>query len=716
MAGNTGTNDALSKAAALTLALALTSSLGFGPPAAQAAQTTRYIYVNDNLPEPGRQTVEQADDGLVTVTYFYKNNGRGPELTERFRLAADGTFSEYHVVGNSTMGAKVDEHFERKGNAAEWHSTSERGSATLTDTGLYVPLNSSWAPISVFIAALAVRADGQMPLLPNGSLRQRKLDEVEVEREGQRQRVQLLAQTGLGLKPFLVWATTGATPRMFAYADLQGELFIEEGWQSNRKLLEAPQMAADQQLLGDMANRLRHPLPGLTVIRNARVFDSLTAQLGDMTDVYVLRGRITALLPADSDARDADNEIDAAGRVLLPGLFDMHGHVSKWDGAFNLAAGVTTVRDMGNDNPTLQRMLDERAAGVLLSPQVVPCGFLEGVSPYSSSLGFTISTLGEAKVAVDWYAQRGYPQLKIYNSFPKDMLRETVAYAHSRGMRVSGHVPAFMRAQEVVEQGFDEIQHINQVLLNFLVTPTTDTRTLERFKLPAEQLAELDFDSPPVQAFIALLQQHKTVIDPTVAAFDFIQQQDGEMSAPFAAIAEHVPPDIKRYLYLGSMDIPDATTAARYKRSYAKMVDFIGRLYKAGVPIVAGTDSWVGFTLPGELALYVQAGMTPAQALQVATLNGATYSRTIDDRGSIAVGKLADLVLVDGDPTRDIGDIRKVALVITQGHWLAPKEVHEEFGIRPFVEATPLVRALPKESSAQSGSSSAGPNRSANRH
>jgi Amidohydrolase family len=565
----------------------------------------------------------------------------------------------------------------------------------VTGTAHYDPVNGSYAPTAVAIAALARRPDRQMPLLPNGTLRHRVVDEVTVEREGQpARRVQLIAQTGTSFEPWLFWATTGEQPRVFASADLRGEIFIEEGWQGSRALLETRQRAAEATLLRDVSARLRHPMPGLTVIRNARVFDSRTAKLGDATDVYVLRGRITALLPAGSVARAADREIDAAGRILLPGLFDMHDHVDRWGSALNVAAGVTTARDMGNDNASMQRLLDEREAGAVLAPYLVPCGFLEGRSPYSSSFGFTVSTLSEARDAIDWYAQRAYPQLKIYNSFPKEILRETVAYAHSRGMRVSGHVPVFMRAQEVVEQGFDEIQHINQVLLNFLVTPTTDTRTLERFTLPAEKLAALDLDAQPVKDFVAMLAARRTVIDPTLATFAFIQQRDGEIAPPFVAVADHVPPNIRRYLLVGGIGIPDDAAAERNRRSYAKMIDFVGRLYRAGVPLVAGTDSWRGITLPGEMALYVQAGLTPAQVLQIATLNGATYSKTLADRGSVEVGKLADLVLVDGDPTRDIADIRRVALVITQGHWLAPKAIHEEFGIVPFVSATPAVREI----------------------
>ena len=115
-----------------------------------------------------------------------------------------------------------------------------------------------------------------------------------------------------------------------------------------------------------MAHSLRHPMDGLTVIRNAKVFDAEKAELTGPSDVYVMRGRITAVLPAGSPTRGADHEIDAGGRVLLPGLFDMHVHAGRWDGGLNIAAGVTTVRDMGNRNDTLQQIITETAAGDLL--------------------------------------------------------------------------------------------------------------------------------------------------------------------------------------------------------------------------------------------------------------------------------------------------------------------------------------------------------------
>jgi hypothetical protein len=679
--------------------IVLALAAAYGANAYAATQTMRYDIFVEGGKRAGEQVVERDDDGTTRVKFIYKDNGRGPELQEQFKVGADGVISNYAVKGNSTYGAVVDEKFSRAGARAEWVSTTEKGARDVQGSAMYVPLNSSFEIVSQAIGATAA-AGGKLPLLPSGTLSYTKLDQTEVtSNDGRTQAVQLLAQTGLGLSPQFYWATMDAKPRLFAVIIPGYMQMLEQGWDKIGKDLEPRQKAAESKMLQDLAAKLQHPLKGLTVIKNARVFDANKATVGAPSDVYVLRGRITAVLPAGAPVRGAVNEIDAAGRIMLPGMFDMHGHVGRWEGGLNLAAGVTTVRDMGNDNAKMQEMLDETAAGKLLGPQVVPTGFLEGESPYSSNGGFVVKNLAQAKNAIDWYAEHGYPQLKIYNSFPKDALKDTVAYAHSRGLRVSGHIPAGLRAQQALDFGYDEIQHINQVMLNFLVTPTTETRTLQRFILPSEKVADLDMNSKAVKDFVAYLQKKKIVIDPTLATFAFLKQKDGDINTPFAPIADNMPPDVKRGFHVGTMKIADDATLKRYEKSYAKMVEFVGRLYKAGVPIVAGTDELAGFTLQAELELLVQAGLTPAQALQVATLNGAKYSRVLADRGTIEPGKLADLVLVDGDPTKNIGDVRKVAAVITRGSLVYPHEVHGALGIKPFVNGAPQVKALPGVSS-----------------
>jgi hypothetical protein len=653
---------------------------------AHAQDTTRYIaLVHGGTDKAGHLWVTRDGDGTTKTDFIFKDNGRGPEIKEEFKVGKDSTFTSYHAVGQTEIGAPVDETFTRDGDKASWHSTSDKGEQTVFGTAFYTPLAGSPAPFSNAFEALTKRSDGKLPLIPSGTLTWRKLLESEVTNGSEKRKVQLVAVTGIGFTPTIAWATTDASPRLFAFIFPGYLQLIEEGWEKNGAALETQQKAAEKDLLVAMNERLAHPLAGTTLVKNARVFDSERATLGSGSDLLLQSGRIVAISPAGQEKRKADHVIDAGGRVLAPGLFDMHAHTFFWDGGLHLAAGVTTIRDMGNDNPTLQQLIAQEEAGKLLSPHVVPAGFIEGESPNAARNGFVIKDLAEAKHAVDWYHEHGYPQIKIYNSFPKAILPETTAYAHSLGMRVSGHIPVYLRAHEAVEQGYDEIQHINQVLLNFLVDDKTDTRTPERFYLPAEKVAGLDFDSKPVQDFIAELVQHKTVIDPTLTTFNFIQQRDGEMSQAYAAVADHMPPDIQRSFLQGTIKMPDAETEARYKKSYAKMIEFTGRMYKAGIPLVAGTDALSGFTLQRELELYVQAGMTPAQVLQIATYNGAKYARVLDDRGIVMQGKRADLVLFDGDPTKDITDVRKAVLVIKGDKAYVPSEIDEALGIKPFV-------------------------------
>ena len=652
-----------------------------------AAETTRYLaFVNGGKDKAGYQHVTR-DGNKYKVVFYFKDNGRGPELKEEFTLDASSILTRYRVTGTSTYGSKVDETFALTGNRAQWKTTSDKGDQPAPAGAQYWPLQATPEVYSVVLSALAQRADGKLPLIPSGTLTSRKLLDAEVSKGGVKRTVQLIALTGVGFTPTSVWATTDAKPRLFAYIFPGYLQIVEEGWESNAAALEEKQKAAEAGMLVDLNRRTSHPLPGVTLIRNARLFDSERATIKDGRDVLIENGRVISVTPTGEEKRPHDRVIDAAGRVLLPGLFDMHVHVGFWEGGLHLAAGATTVRDMGNDNDTLLQLMEQEKAGKLLMPQVVPTGFIEGDSPNASRSGFVVKNLDDVKKAIDWYHGHGWRQIKIYNSFPKDILPQTTEYAHSKGIRVSGHIPAFLRAQDAVLAGYDEIQHINQVLLNFLVTDTTDTRTLDRFYLPAEKVGDLDFDGAPVQDFIKLLADRKIVIDQTLATFDFIRAPDGVLNQEFAAVADHVPPDVRRGFYAAQMKIPDAKTLARYDKSYDKMVEFTGRLYRAGVPLVAGTDDIAGFTLHRELELLVDAGLTPLQALQVATYNGAKYANVLDDRGVVMPGMRADLVFVDGDVTKNISDIRKVALVIKGATAYYPAEIYENLGVKPFTPA-----------------------------
>lgn len=672
-----------------------------------ADQQYSYTILVDNGVKAGEQIVKVNDNGEISVRYIFKDNGRGPELDEKISLNKEGFIKDYQAKGNTTFGSVINETFKVEGNNASWSTGKEQNTAKYQQNALYLPVDGSPYLSSIAIAAMAKSGKNSLPLLPSGTLQQEVVSETIVDNAGEKQQVQLLVQTGVGFEPNFVWATQGENPRLFAYLIPGYVTLIEEGWQHNAKAMLAIQQKAETRLLEKLA-QMPKKLKGLTLVRNARIFDSTTLKLSSPSDIYLLRGKITSIVPTGSLHSPVEHEIDAANRIVLPGLFDMHGHLSRWEGPLHLAAGVTTLRDMGNDNATLQLMMDELTTDQLLAPTIVPTGFLEGESAFSARNGFVIKDLAEAKNAIDWYAAHGYPQLKIYNSFPKEILKDTVTYAHSRGLRVSGHVPAFLKAEDAVAAGFDEIQHINQLMLNFLVKPDTDTRTLDRFYLPAKQVADLDLQGKAVQDFIRLLKTNNVTVDPTLATFDFLKKTDGTVGEPWRAIVKHLPPDIQRSYARAELDIPDEATAQRYAKSYAKMVEFVGMMYKAGIPVVAGTDELAGFTLQGELELLVKAGLTPAEALQVATLNGARYSKVEQHKGQIKVGFDADLLLVEGDPTKNIADIRKLALVITQGKAIVPADLYRKLGVEPFVKDQVKIRDFDTEKGQGGGKTRSG--------
>jgi hypothetical protein len=659
---------------------------------AQAESVTRYsILVMGKA--SGAQITSSSEDGTVSVDFSYRDNGRGPDLKEKFTLGADGTVLRYEVKGTSTFGATIEETFSITEGKAEWKSLADRGSAKLSGAAAYVPIECSTEILARVVRAVALQREKKLAALPGGVLVVEKLLDERIEVGKKTREVSLYSLKGLYEEPYLVWLTKEPELRLFAAIVPGWTHLIEAGWESAGGNLETRQIDACDSLLSKLATKLIHRYPEPIAICNVRVFDSENAALGPPKDVYINRGRIAAIYDAGSPNQSAATIIDGQGRVLIPGLFDMHGHLNKWDSLQHLAGGVTSVRDMGNDNKFLNGLIDRIAKEATIGPRIIPAGFIEGSSNFSAKSGFVVSDMNGVKQAIDWYAQRGYPQIKIYNSFNREWMPEAVKYAHERGLRVSGHVPAFARAEDVVRAGFDEIQHINQVMLNFFVTPTDDTRTLARFDLVAQNAHRLDLKGKPVRDFTTLLKSKGTVIDPTLATFEgmFVQKQ-GEMDPSYASIASNLPLGTQRLLRTNSMKIP-ADSIETYRESYAKMVAYVGVMHREGIPLVAGTDAMAGFTLHRELELYVKAGIPAAEVLRIATWNGAKYTRTLDRTGSISPGKLADVVLIETDPTKNVSAIRQINFVMKEGVLYYPSEIHEATGIKPFVKPIKPVAA-----------------------
>ncbi len=666
--------------------------LALGPLAALAASpgdrgAIAYTVLFSGEPS-GEQVSTWTADGAIETRLSYRDNGRGPDLAEAIRLGGDGTIARYRVRGTSTFGAPVDERYTRSGARGEWRSASDRGAAQLADPAMYLPVEYSFEIYALVARALLLQPSHALAALPAGRLSVTRRTTVTLEDNGRRLEVGLYAITGWSLEPQLVWLREDAGHRLFAWAYTGYMQVIDKDWAGQSARIDALQNQAEDEWHAGLAQRYTHRPQGPLLIRNVRVFDAEHATLGAPSDVYVQDGRIAAVQPAGAlgAAGAAATVIDGTNRTLLPGLYDMHAHEGATSSVLQIAGGVTTARDVANENDFLAAHRRKIAAGTTIGPRIVVNGFIEGRSPYSTRGGFVVDSLEKARGAVDWYAARGVRQVKLYNSIKPEWVQPLADYAHARGVRVGGHIPAFMRAEEAVRAGYDEVHHINQLMLNFLVRPGDDTRTLLRFYRVADGSAELDLQSPAVQAFIALLVERGTVIDPTLAIQeDMFTHRQGEVNPTFAAVFDHVPVDLQRTWRRNSLNL-NAGNAALYRLSYQQLAAFVAMLHRAGVPLVAGTDDIAGFTLHRELELYVQAGIAANEVLRIATWNAAKHSQTLADAGTVTTGKRADLVLVEGNPLEDIGAIRRISMVMKEGAVFFPAEIYEALGIRRFVD------------------------------
>ena len=568
--------------------LVLVALVGAGP--ARADSSIAYT-VSFHGKVSGKQTTTVASDGRISVDLSYRDNGRGPDVKEEIVLDPDGTQRSHRLSGKSTFGAPIDESYRREGNKVEWRSQADKGQTTVSRAAAYYPISeSSPESLAILVRALTRQGSGRLGVVPGGEVGLERLREVRLEADGRSQEVVLFALAGLDFSPSYVWMTKGAQPRLFSFIYPGWMRLVDSTWNAKGEELERLQRKAQDDALEGLASRLAHRRDGTLLIRNARVFDSEKARLLSARDLYVYRGRVAAIYETGSQPHAAAAVIDAGGRVLLPGLYDMHAHESAWGAMLQIAGGVTTVRDLANDNAVLADLQARIETGKSVGPRIIPAGFIEGDSEHAAKHGFVAGSLADVKQAIDWYAQHGYRQIKLYNSFRREWVEETTRYAHQRGLRVSGHVPAFMRAEEVVALGYDEIQHINQIMLNFLVSPKDDTRTLLRFYLVGEKAHALDLDSAPVRRFLSLLKRKGTVVDPTVAIFEMFAQKQGEMNPAYAPVASHFPVVQQRNLRSNAMNITDENIG-RFRASYDKMTALVGRMHKAGIPVVAGTDA-----------------------------------------------------------------------------------------------------------------------------
>jgi imidazolonepropionase-like amidohydrolase len=645
-----------------------------------AGDTVRYVVLFSDHPAGA---LEVWHDGPATVSDFqFNDRGRGPHIRERFTADPAGYFTSVAISGHNYFKDSVDEHFAYANGTASWKNHVEGESSRPAPPKFYSSMDGTPAESDQLVQAL-LKANGKpVAVFPTGEASMGKVRELEISAPGlQPRKVSLYGISGFGFSPFYVWLDSD---NHFFGSVSAWTSTIRDGWQSAVPRLIAVGDSAAAERYTTLARTLPHHPSGALVFRNANMFDAERAVMVPHTTVVIVGNRIQSVGP-DASARIPSGAeiIDANGKSLLPGLWDMHIHVSPGDdGLMHIAAGVTSARDMGNDTSTVLMLRKAFDDGSQIGPRLVLSGMIDSPGPFQVPIGVTASTDAEVKKAVDRYADLGFEQIKIYSSMKPELVPGIIAEAHRRGLRVSGHVPAFMTAEQVVRLGFDEVQHVNFLELNF-IDSVKDTRGMARFTAVAADAANLDLSSPRVRSFLQLLKDHHTVSDPTVGAFeDMFTARAGTMSPNMGEVASRLPSQIQRSLYSGGLPVP-AGMDQRYRDSYSAMLALVGELYKSGITIVAGTDGPAGFGLHRELELDVRAGIPPAQVLRIATLGAARVMKHDDKRGSIEPGKLADVILVAGDPSVDMRDIRKVETVVRNGVVYHSADIYRALGVKP---------------------------------
>src|SRR5690242_5265104 len=412
------------------LLLAALSTLLFPQGASQdAAQVTLRYTILSNSKVAGSEVDSYSADGRVESAFEFNDRGRGPKVRAHYILGNDGLPNRTDITGNDYLKAPVDEHFAVENGAAHWKSTSENGQSA--SPGFYISNNGPAAESAFLVNALLKGNGAPLRLFPGGEARLEKLTDVTLDNGTQKLHLTEYAVTGLSYEPQTVWLDDDH--RLFGFP---GKWFalLREGWeQSNDRLYALDRAAADARYTRLQKELAQHPQHAVA-IEHVRLFDSVNAAMRDDQTVVFNRDRVTSVGPANSALVPEDAQrIDGRGKTLLPGLFDMHAHAQANDGLLNIASGVTSIRDMGNDIDELKHLQDRWAVGEAIGPRVWKAGFIDGRGPFQASTGLYADTLEEARAAVNRYADLGYVQIKLYSSLKPELVPEIVKTAHARG-------------------------------------------------------------------------------------------------------------------------------------------------------------------------------------------------------------------------------------------------------------------------------------------
>jgi imidazolonepropionase-like amidohydrolase len=609
----------------------------------------------------GREVVSSSTvDGLTTYTSELNLTERGGRLqvSSNLTVSSDLTPVSFTVKGKSYRFVNVDAAVKVAGGMA---TVTNLGETTTFEAPRRFFTAQSYAPLSA--RALLVRywerhgRPAVIPVIPGEPTR-----EVRIEARGTAsftiagRRIQLRRFTidGIVWGRETVWLDeAGRFAAIFSRVHILPLEAVREDLQA---VLPALQAGAASDGVTDLTRMLHTFAPsggGRIALIGARLIDATGRPPIEKATVIIADGRIVAAGPQlPPTSLSGARVIDVSGATIIPGLWDMHAHAAQieWMPAY-LAAGVTTIRDMGGEQMYLRAMRDAIAGGNALGPRVLLAGLVDGDAP--GAFGSVVaSTPDEGRSVVDRYKQAGFDQMKLYSLLQPDVVSAITARAHELGMTVTGHVPTALGLTRAVEAGMDHVAH-----------------------LPINR----DPRSPQTRATIALLARHKTVIDPTLPWNELLGHAPETALESFEPGFVHAP----AALLANYRSVKNDTDAAKAKQRVRDSAAMVKALFDAGVPIVAGTDGALpGYSLLRSIEMYVEAGMTPMQAIESATRVPAESMGLGKESGTIAAGKRADLIVLDADPLANISNIRKLRWVVANGRVMSPAKLWIEAGFR----------------------------------
>jgi imidazolonepropionase-like amidohydrolase len=607
-------------------------------------------------------TIARSDKEVVLGANFnFTDRGTAVPLTATLVMAPDLTPQDFQIKGKISRFSSIEDSV---------HGRSA-GQVTIPPGENFFDIQG-YAPVSVQMMLVRYwRSHGSpktLKTLPRG--------EVQIEDQGTeafaigKRHMQLhkLSVRGLIWGMESLWMDEQDHLVALVSVDAEMDHFeaVAESYEDGLATFVADAARDGMANLAKVASSFNSEPAAVTAIMGGRLIDGTGRPPVEDSVVLLRGGKIIAAGPAASVPIPRGAEfVDAKGKSVLPGLWEMHAHFEQVEwGPIYLATGVTTARDVGNEREFIVAAHDAIAAGKGVGPRLVMAGVVDGSGPFSLGL-IRVDTPKQAREQVQKYKAAGFQQIKIYSSVKPDILKVVTAEAHRQGMTVTGHIPFGMNAIQGIEDGMDQINHV-EYITPLMVDPKSQT---------------IDPDAPNVKKVIKLLLEHHVVLDDTLALMEVILHPLDHPISGFEPGILKVAPELREALETMGTPPPKAEQSAA---TFRAMVATVRVLHQAGVPIVAGTDQTIpGFSLDREIELHVQAGFTPMEAIQSATLVPARAMGMEKDSGTIEVGKRADVILVDGNPLENISDIRKVSAVFAAGKMYQPAALWQSVGFKP---------------------------------